>query len=266
MSSTRNTQHAIRGERESSPAAFTLVELLVVIAIVAILCGLLLPALSRAKNSAQRAQCANSLHQFGLAARMYWDDNDENCFPYQIKTPTNNGYIYWFGWLQNGAEGQRVFDASQGAMYPYIQSSGIDICPAFNYTSPQVKLKATGAAFGYGYNLYLSPTNGQPTASITRVLQPANTAFLADSAQINNFEAPASPSHPMIEEFFYVDLETNFASLNNYPNGHFRHLQKANVVFCDGHVSAEDFVPGSIDQKLPSQCVGQLKPEILTVP
>jgi len=265
MTSTRNTQHATRGGRESL-AAFTVVELLVVIAIIAILCGLLLPALAGAKKSAQRAECANSLHQFGLAARMYWDDNEENCFPYEIQTPTNNGYIYWFGWLQNGAEGHRAFDATLGAMYPYIESSGIDICPAFNYDSPQVKLKATGAAFGYGYNLYLSPTNGQPAAPITRVLQPANTALLADSAQINNFEAPASPRNPMIEEFFYIDLETNYASMNNYPNAHFRHVQKANVVFCDGHVGAEDYVPGSIDQKMPSQYVGQLRPETLRFP
>jgi prepilin-type processing-associated H-X9-DG protein len=127
-------------------------------------------------------------------------------------------------------------------------------------------LKATGAAFGYGYNMYLAPTNGQRTASIERVLQPANTAFLADSAQINNFEPPASASHPMLEEFFYVDVETNYGSAHNYPNGHFRHQRKANVAFCDGHAAAEDFVPGSIDPKLPSQNVAQLRPEILRIP
>ena len=70
----------------------------------------------------------------------------------------------------------------------------------------------------------------------------------------------------MLEEWYYVDLETNYSSPNNYPNGHFRHSQKANVGFCDGHVGLESFVPGSIDPKLASQFVGQLRPEILTLP
>jgi len=108
--------------------------------------------------------------------------------------------------------------------------------------------------------------SAKPPVNVSKLRQPAQTALFADAAQVNNFQAPASPSNPMIEEWYYLDLETNYASANNYPNGHFRHSRKANVGFCDSHVGSENFVRGSIDPKLPSQLVGQLRPEILVVP
>jgi prepilin-type N-terminal cleavage/methylation domain-containing protein/prepilin-type processing-associated H-X9-DG protein len=246
-------------------AAFTLIELLVVIAIIAILAALLLPVLSQSKSSAQSAKCMSNLRQLGIAAELYWDDNGGNCFSY-VFAPTNYGAIYWFGWMGPGPEGQRPFDLSYGALYPYLNGSDVRLCPSLGYALAQFKLKADGVVFSYGYNFYLSVPTERPPVNISRLRQPAQTALIADAAQVNNFQAPASPANPMIEEWYYLDLETNYASANNYPNGHFRHSQRANVAFCDSHVGVERFVPGSIDPQLPSQLVGQLRPEILTLP
>jgi prepilin-type processing-associated H-X9-DG protein/prepilin-type N-terminal cleavage/methylation domain-containing protein len=241
---------------ERTACGLTLVELLVVVAVVSLLAGLLLPALGRSKAGARRVQCVGNLRQLGLAVQMYWDENEGNAFRYRGAS-TNGGDLYWFGWLERGAEGSRRFDATQGALFPYLGGRGVEVCPSLNTAMASFKRKASGSSYGYGYNLEFSPPAKEAPLKVSQVQQPSGTVVLADAAQVNTFQPPASPQNPMLEEFYYLSLHE--------PTAHFRHDGLANAVFCDGHVGRETPEPGSVDSRLPRQLVGRLPARLLEV-
>src|SRR2546427_3316964 len=85
----------MQANSRSSHQGFPLIELLVVIAIIAILASLLLPALTRAKESTQITKCLSNLHQIGLGLHMYADDNNDTLPPRdkQQFSPASTPYL-----------------------------------------------------------------------------------------------------------------------------------------------------------------------------
>ena len=127
---SRQPARCVAGGR--SFVAFTLIEVLVVIAIIAVLAGLLLPALGVAKAKAKTISCLNQLKQFGVAAQMYAGDNAGVLVPNRLMTETN---VWVTGNMKFAADAVNAELLRRGKIFPYVNQVRLFRCPADVSTS-----------------------------------------------------------------------------------------------------------------------------------
>jgi prepilin-type N-terminal cleavage/methylation domain-containing protein len=140
---------------------FTLIELLVVIAIIAILAGMLLPAMARAKQQAYKAKCLSNLRQIGVGMRIYVDDNGDTFPPAALsqvdkKVPFNSPNDVYFGNTPGGKDAPRLVLATNRFLNPYVPAVEAWHCPADRGFGPAFKPSVFDTVGdSYRFNWYL---------------------------------------------------------------------------------------------------------------
>ena len=223
--------------RQRPPAAFTLIELLVVIAIIAILAALLLPALAKAKTTAQGAACLSNLRQLQLCWRLYVDDHNGLMPPSNDVTP--DGQMYR-GVEPSWAVGDGVHDltttnVTRGVLYPYNKSVGIYRCPANKNTvanHPEI-LRTRTYQLSTPLNGYINHVPEPPVLQHHKTKE--SELLTPPPVQVFTFIDP----HPACADgslFGVASAEWDPVGGNQWSSmpGE-QHNQGANLAFADGH-------------------------------
>jgi prepilin-type N-terminal cleavage/methylation domain-containing protein/prepilin-type processing-associated H-X9-DG protein len=221
---------------KSTVKKFTLIELLVVIAIIAILAGMLLPALGKARTRAHTAHCISNLKQFGSAVQMYAGDNDDS-LNYTYGPHPSIGYG-WFNFLPYLSISIKYPDDFYGGK---IHAPSILQCPTAKFKSNYNNLTTSygfyatqiSAKDGSKYIPAFSPNLSYKPNKLGRIQSPSKLLGIADGKLMISYYTDRWG-------YYTGDKAANYTG-DILEQVRYRHQGRVNLMLMDGH--AENFFP-----------------------